>query len=43
MMNPGYPLPPIAKKGNFKRYDDKYLTKKMLILEKFLNVIINIS
>jgi hypothetical protein len=27
----GYPIPPIKKKGNFKRYEDKYLIKKMLI------------
>lgn len=32
MMHPGYPIPPAAKKGNFKRYDDKYLNKKRIIL-----------
>ena len=43
MLYPGYPIPPLKKKGNFKRYDDKYLTKKMLILERFLNSIISIN
>lgn len=40
LLCPGYPLPPVAKRGSFKRYDDKYLTKKMLILEKFLNAVV---
>lgn len=37
---PGIPVPPLKKKGNFKRYEDKYLFKKMLILEKFLNALV---
>lgn len=43
MLYPGYPIPPLKKKGNFKRYDDKYLIKKMLILERFLNAIVSIA
>ena len=31
-LHPGYPIPPIAKKKNRVRYDDKYLGKKMYIL-----------
>ena len=36
-MYPGMPIPPIAKKGQFRRYDDKHLKKRMMILEMFLN------
>jgi hypothetical protein len=42
LLYPGYPVPPVKKKGNYKRYDDKYLIKKMLILEKFLNTLVAI-
>lgn len=37
ILHPGLPLPPIAKKGKMRKYDDKHLTKRMYILEKFLN------
>lgn len=38
-MNPGCPLPPLPKKGKVVHYEDKYLTKRMYILEKQLNSI----
>lgn len=34
------PIPPIAKKGQFRRYDDKHLKKRMMILEMFLKKIL---
>jgi hypothetical protein len=43
LLYPLFPVPPLKKKGNFKRYDDKYLIKKMLILEKFLNTLVSIE
>jgi hypothetical protein len=42
-MHPGLPIPPITKKGKFRRYDEKHLIKKMLILEKCLNKMISIA
>jgi hypothetical protein len=41
-LNPGYPIPPAAKKGKIVRYDDKYLTKRRIVLEKFVNALVNI-
>ena len=37
IMHPGIPLPPLPKKGTRRRYDDKYLNKRMYMLEKLLN------
>ena len=31
-MHPGLPVPPIAKKGQYRRYDDKHLNKRRMIL-----------
>ena len=42
MLHPGIPIPPIAKKGQFRRYDDKHLRKRMMILEMFLNQLLEI-
>ena len=42
MLHPGLPIPPIAKKGQFRRYDDKHLRKRMMILEMFLNKLLEI-
>lgn len=39
-LHPGMPIPPIAKKGQFRRYDDKHLKKRMMILEMFLKKIL---
>ncbi len=36
------PVPPIAKKGQFRRYDDKHLWKRAMILEMFLNKLMEI-
>jgi hypothetical protein len=36
------PVPPIAKKGGYRRYDDKHLGKRMMILEMFLNKLVQI-
>ena len=36
-LHPGLPVPPIAKKGQYRRYDDKHLHKRLMILEMFLN------
>jgi hypothetical protein len=41
-LHPGLPVPPIAKKGQFRRYDDKHLKKRMMILEMFLNKLLEI-
>jgi hypothetical protein len=41
-LHPGIPVPPIAKKGQFRRYDDKHLNKRMMILEMFLNKILQV-
>ncbi len=41
-LHPGVPVPPIAKKGQFRRYDDKHLRKRMMILEMFLNKLLEI-
>lgn len=41
-LHPGLPVPPIAKKGKYRRYDDKHLNKRRMILEKFLNKIAQI-
>lgn len=41
-MHPGLPVPPIAKKGQYRRYDDKYLNKRRMILEMFLNKLVQI-
>ena len=40
--HPGLPVPPIAKKGQYRRYDDKHLHKRMMILEMFLNKLVQI-
>lgn len=32
VLAPGIPIPPITKKYKIIRYDDKHLTKKMIIL-----------
>ena len=40
---PGFPVPPISKKGHLRRYDEKHLTKRLIILEKFLNKIASIA
>lgn len=42
MLHPGMPVPPIAKKGQFRRYDDKHLWKRAMILEMFLNKLMEI-
>ena len=42
MLHPGIPVPPIAKKGQYRRYDDKHLRKRMMILEMFLNKLLEI-
>lgn len=42
LLHPGFPVPPIAKKGNFARYDEKHLNKRRLILDKFLNKMVTI-
>ena len=42
-LHPGLPIPPISKKKNRVRYDDKYLYKKMYILEKFINKVLQIE
>ena len=42
MLHPGIPIPPIAKKGLSRRYDDKHLRKRMMILEMFLNKLLEI-
>ena len=42
MLHPGLPIPPIAKKGQYRRYDDKHLRKRMMILEMFLNKLLEI-
>lgn len=39
---PGSPIPPISRKGQFRRYDDKHLTKRQIILEMFLNKLVSI-
>ena len=41
-LHPGIPVPPIAKKGQYRRYDDKHLRKRMMILEMFMNKILQI-
>jgi sorting nexin-7/30/sorting nexin-8 len=41
-LHPGLPVPPIAKKGQFRRYDDKHLKKRMMILEMFVNKLLEI-
>lgn len=41
-LHPGLPVPPIAKKGQFRRYDDKHLKKRMMILEMFLNKLLEV-
>ncbi len=41
-LHPGIPIPPLAKKGQFRRYDDKHLRKRMMILEMFLNKLLEI-
>lgn len=41
-LHPGLPVPPIAKKGQFRRYDDKHIKKRMMILEMFLNKLLAI-
>jgi DNA-binding transcriptional MerR regulator len=38
----GSPIPPISRKGQFRRYDDKHLTKRQIILEMFLNKLVSI-
>lgn len=40
--HPGLPVPPIAKKGQYRRSDDKHLNKRRLILEMFLNKLVQI-
>ncbi len=42
LLHPGLPVPPIAKKGQFRRYDDKHLWKRVMILEMFLNKLMEI-
>ena len=42
LLHPGLPVPPIAKKGKFRRYDDKHLWKRVMILEMFLNKLMEI-
>jgi sorting nexin-7/30 len=42
LLHPGMPVPPIAKKGQFRRYDDKHLWKRAMILEMFLNKLMEI-
>lgn len=42
VLHPGLPVPPIAKKGKFRRYDDKHLWKRAMILEFFLNKLMEI-
>ncbi len=40
--HPGLPVPPIAKKGQFRRSDEKHLNKRRMILEMFLNKLVQI-
>lgn len=40
--HPGYPIPPIAKKGAFRKFDDEYLKKRMTVLQNFMNKILTI-
>jgi DNA-binding transcriptional MerR regulator len=40
---PGTPIPPISKKGQYRRYDEKHLQKRLIILEMFLNKIVNMA
>ena len=40
--HPGLPIPPIAKKGQYRRSDDKHLRKRQIILEMFLNKLVQI-
>ena len=42
LLHPGLPVPPIAKKGGYRRYDDKHLQKRLMILEMFLNKLVQI-
>ncbi len=39
---PGFPVPAISKKGQFRRSDDKHLKKRMMILEKFMNKLLEV-
>jgi hypothetical protein len=41
-LHPGLPVPPIAKKGQFRRYDDKHLKKRLMILEMFVNKLLEL-
>jgi hypothetical protein len=38
---PGLPIPPLSKKGQFRRYDDKHLRKRTLMLEMFLSKVVS--
>lgn len=40
--HPGYPIPPIAKKGAFRKFDDDYLKKRMSVLQNFMNKILTV-
>jgi len=40
--HPGLPVPPIAKKGSYRRSDEKHLNKRRMILEMFLNELVQI-
>ena len=40
--HPGYPIPPIARKGTFRKFDERYLNRRMVVLQHFINKILTI-